>query len=40
MLVSVVDPARHPNPIVPEGTPDQVATFHASIVDSAPEPTR
>lgn len=40
MLVSVIDPARHPNRIVPEGIPDQVVTFDTSIVDSAPEPTR
>lgn len=40
MLVSVIDPARHPNQLVPDGLPDQVTTFTMSIVDSAPQPTR
>lgn len=40
MLVSVIDPARHSNEIVPDDQPDNVQTFHMSIVDSAPEPTR
>lgn len=39
MIVSVIDPARHPNEIVPEGLPDGVMTFEMSIVDSAPAPT-
>lgn len=40
MLVSVIEPARHPNQIVPRGLPDQVTTFDMSVVDSTPEPTR
>ncbi|MDF2559182.1 MAG: hypothetical protein K0R99_628 [Microbacterium sp.] len=40
MLVSVIDPQRHPNAIVPDGLPDGVQTFTTSIVDSAPTPTR
>ncbi|MFJ5000160.1 hypothetical protein ACIP5T_18555 [Microbacterium sp. NPDC088619] len=39
MLVSVIDPARHPNEIVPDGLPDSIQTFQMSIVDSAPRPT-
>lgn len=39
MLVSVIDPARHPNEIVPNGLPDNIQTFTMSIVDSAPKPT-
>ena len=40
MLVSVIDPARHPNEIVPDDQPDSIQTFQMSIVDSAPQPTR
>lgn len=40
MLVSIIDPARHPNGIVPDGIPDNIQTFTTSIVDSAPTPTR
>lgn len=40
MLVSIIDPARHPNQIVPGGLPDNIQTFRMSIVDSAPMPTR
>lgn len=40
MLVSIIDPARHPNEIVPDGLPDNIQTFQMSIVESAPEPTR
>lgn len=40
MLVSVIDPARHPNEIVPDWLPDQILTFEMSIVDSAPDPTQ
>lgn len=39
MLVSVIDPPRHPNDIVPEGLPDSIQTFTMSVVDSAPTPT-
>ena len=40
MLVSIIDPARHPNQIVPDGLPDNIQTFQMSVVDSAPVPTR
>lgn len=39
MLVSIIDPPRHPNDIVPEGLPDNIQTFTTSVVDSAPTPT-
>lgn len=39
MLVSIIDPARHPNQIVPSGLPDNIQTFRMSVVDSAPKPT-
>lgn len=38
MLVSIIDPQRHPSDIVPEGMPDGVQTFEMSVVDSAPTP--
>lgn len=40
LLVSVVDPRRHPNDIVPAELPDSVQTFTMTIVDSAPTPER
>lgn len=40
MILSVIDPARHPNDIVPDGLPDQIQTFTTTVVDSAPTPTR
>lgn len=40
MLVSVIDPARHPNDVVPDGLPDSVQTFQMSIVNSAPDSSR
>lgn len=39
MLISIIDPARHPNQIVPGGIPDNIQTFRMSVVDSAPKPT-
>lgn len=40
LIVSVIDPRRHPNDIVPAGMPEGVQTFAMSIVDSAPTSTR
>lgn len=39
LIVSVIEPQRYPNDIVPDGTPDARVTLTMSIVDSAPLPT-
>lgn len=39
VILSVIDPRRHPNDFVPADLPDAVQTFTMSIVDSAPMPT-
>jgi hypothetical protein len=38
LIMSIIDPRRHENDVVPAGMPDAIQTFDMSVVDSAPTP--
>jgi len=38
LIVSIIDPRRHENDIVPAGMPEAIQTFDMSVVNSAPTP--